>query len=272
MAKIRELVENYPMVAMDTEFPGVVARPLGPFKSSSDYHYQTLRCNVDLLRIIQLGLTFSDRDGNLPPGTSTWQFHFKFSLTDDMYAQDSVELLQRAGIDFNKNQLDGIEPNDFGELMISSGVVLNDDIRWVSFHSGYDFGYLLKVLTASPLPAAEEDFFGLVHTYFPSIYDIKYLMKSCKNLKGGLNDLAEELQVPRVGPQHQAGSDALLTMHTFFKLKKQYFEDEIDDDKYLGVLYGLGPSYNPSFQGAAASASAAPPPMAYGGPMYPQTP
>jgi CCR4-NOT transcription complex subunit 7/8 len=187
-----------------------------------------------------------------------------------MYAQDSVELLQRAGIDFNKNQLDGIEPNDFGELAISSGVVLNDDIRWVSFHSGYDFGYLLKVLTASPLPAAEEDFFGLVHTYFPSIYDIKYLMKSCKNLKGGLNDLAEELQVPRVGPQHQAGSDALLTMHTFFKLKKQYFEDDIDDDKYLGVLYGLGPSYNPSFQGA--SASAAPPPMAYGGPMYPQTP
>lgn len=194
------------------------------------------------------------------------------SFSDDMYAPDSVELLQRAGIDFNKNQMDGIDCNDFGELMISSGVVLNDDIRWVSFHSGYDFGYLLKVLTATPLPAAEEDFFSLVHTYFPSIYDIKYLMKSCKNLKGGLNDLAEELQVPRVGPQHQAGSDALLTMHTFFKLKKQYFEDEIDDEKYLGVLYGLGPSYNPSFQGASAAAAAAPPPLAYGGPMYPHTP
>ena len=26
--------------AMDTEFPGVVARPIGEFKSTSDYQYQ----------------------------------------------------------------------------------------------------------------------------------------------------------------------------------------------------------------------------------------
>lgn len=29
--------------AMDTEFPGVVARPVGNFKNSGEYHYQTLR-------------------------------------------------------------------------------------------------------------------------------------------------------------------------------------------------------------------------------------
>ncbi len=28
---------------MDTEFPGVVARPVGSFKNSGEYHYQTLR-------------------------------------------------------------------------------------------------------------------------------------------------------------------------------------------------------------------------------------
>jgi CCR4-NOT transcription complex subunit 7/8 len=64
----------------DTEFPGVVARPLGPFKSQTDFHYQMLRVNVDLLRIIQLGLTFSDKEGRLPAGPATWQFHFQFSL------------------------------------------------------------------------------------------------------------------------------------------------------------------------------------------------
>ena len=57
---------------------------------------------------------------------------------------------------------------------------------------------------------------------FPQIYDIKYLMKSCKNLKGGLQvpqiqewfgwivmidhklqEVADTLEVKRIGPQHQ---------------------------------------------------------------------
>ncbi len=36
------------------------------------------------------------------------------------------------------------------------------------------------------------------------MYDIKYLMKFCENLHGGLNKLAEVLDVDRIGPQHQA--------------------------------------------------------------------
>lgn len=40
---IRGVVDEYPFVAMDTEFPGVVARPVGQFKNSGEYHYQTLR-------------------------------------------------------------------------------------------------------------------------------------------------------------------------------------------------------------------------------------
>ena len=63
----------------DTEFPGVVARPIGAFKTSSDYHYQTMRCNVDLLKIIQVGLTLADEEGTFPQEVSTWQFNFKFS-------------------------------------------------------------------------------------------------------------------------------------------------------------------------------------------------
>ena len=40
---IRSVVDKYPFVAMDTEFPGVVCRPVGSFRSSGEYHYQTLR-------------------------------------------------------------------------------------------------------------------------------------------------------------------------------------------------------------------------------------
>ena len=64
----------------DTEFPGVVARPIGDFKSSTDFQYQLMKCNVNLLKLIQLGLTFYDEAGNKPPGPSTFQFNFKFNL------------------------------------------------------------------------------------------------------------------------------------------------------------------------------------------------
>jgi hypothetical protein len=43
MELIRDIVDDYPFLAMDTEFPGVVARPVGNFKNSGEYHFQTLR-------------------------------------------------------------------------------------------------------------------------------------------------------------------------------------------------------------------------------------
>ena len=93
------------------------------------------------------------------------------------------------------------------------------------------------------LPKTEEAFFENLKLYFPNVYDVKYLMKSCKNLKGGLQELANELEVRRIGPQHQAGSDSLLTGQTFFKMKEMFFEDDIDDSKYLGHVYGLGTNF-----------------------------
>ena len=53
---------------------------------------------------------------------------------DDMYTPDSVEQLQKAGIDFQRHEEIGILPNDFAELMITSGLVLSHDTRWISFH------------------------------------------------------------------------------------------------------------------------------------------
>uniref|UniRef100_A0A2K6MW54 poly(A)-specific ribonuclease n=1 Tax=Rhinopithecus bieti TaxID=61621 RepID=A0A2K6MW54_RHIBE len=124
MKKIRQVIQKYNYIAMDTEFPGVVARPIGEFRSNADYQYQLLRCNVDLLKIIQLGLTFMNEQGEYPPGTSTWQFNFKFNLTEDMYARDSIELLTTHGIQFKKHDEEGIETQYFAELLMTSGVVL----------------------------------------------------------------------------------------------------------------------------------------------------
>mmetsp|Transcript_18427 Transcript_18427/g.73946 ORF Transcript_18427/g.73946 Transcript_18427/m.73946 type:complete len:173 (+) Transcript_18427:369-887(+) len=98
MAKIALILENYNYVAMDTEFPGVLARPIGTFKSKSEYNYRTLGLNVDMLKIIQLGLAFADSEGNSPKECACWQFNFEFNLLEDMYAQDTIDLLTDSGM------------------------------------------------------------------------------------------------------------------------------------------------------------------------------
>ncbi|KAG2334314.1 hypothetical protein Bca4012_000509 [Brassica carinata] len=242
-ALIREIVDKFTYVAMDTEFPGVVLKPVETFKHNSDLNYRTLKENVDLLKLIQVGLTFSDEDGNLPTcGTDkfcVWQFNFReFNIGEDIYASESIELLRQCGIDFKKNVESGIDVARFGELMMSSGIVLNDSISWVTFHGGYDFGYLVKLLTCKELPVKQADFFKLLYVYFPTVYDIKHLMTFCNGLFGGLNRLAELMGVERVGVCHQAGSDSLLTLGSFRKLKERYFPGSTE--RYTGVLYGLG--------------------------------
>ena len=51
-----------------------------------------------------------------------------------MYSPDSIELLQKSGIDLQRHEEMGIEPNDFAEFMITSGLVLVEDTKWISFH------------------------------------------------------------------------------------------------------------------------------------------
>lgn len=65
-------------------------------------------------------------------------------------------------------------------------------------------------------------------------------MKSCKNLKGGLQDVADDLGVARIGIQHQAGSDSHLTCLAFFRLRQSYFDGNLDEGKYMNHLYGIG--------------------------------
>jgi CCR4-NOT transcription complex subunit 7/8 len=65
-------------------------------------------------------------------------------------------------------------------------------------------------------------------------------MKFCNNLHGGLKNLAKLLDVQRIGPEHQAGSDSLLTSLTFIKLANRFFAGVEGASKHMGVLYGLG--------------------------------
>lgn len=192
---------------------------------------------------------------------------------------------------------------------MTSGLVLMDNVRWISFHSGYDFGYLLKLLTCqgtlmwtssrlsvwlaaafcssihpsdpvptpaplrtqrcpptrppsstssrptSPPSTTSRSVHVHVHVHV-SVHPLtrldsppdptnQFLMTAAPGLHGGLQKVAEELSVARIGPMHQAGSDSLLTAQTFFKLcQLSSFQGGVPavvaDDKYRGELFGLG--------------------------------
>ncbi|KAL0865158.1 hypothetical protein Bca101_044276 [Brassica carinata] len=249
MSLISRAINYFPYVAMDTEFPGTVCKKVTTDHASSRRDdstcYESLKTNVNMLNMIQLGLTLSDEQGNLPncgPNNKqcVWQFNFReFNLRTDMYAPDSIELLRRSGIDFARNNRSGVESIRFADLLMGSGVLLNEEIQWVTFHCGYDFGYLLKLLTGKNLPEKQSEFLYLVKTFFPRVYDIKHMIGFCYDLFGGLSSVASSLQVERVGISHQAGSDSLLTARVFGKMKERHFVG-CSLDKYCGGLYGLG--------------------------------
>ncbi len=81
-------------------------------------------------------------------------------------------------------------------IVLYSGLALNDDIKWISFHGGFDFAYLLKLLNGSHLPEKDTLFYKTLQPYFPQFYDLKYMVKDIENLKGGgLSKLASDLNV-----------------------------------------------------------------------------
>lgn len=241
---------------MDTEFPGVI---YGGNAWTSHARYDTLKSNVDALKIIQVGFTLSDANGNLPTleafyqntelfGSQTlqetyvWEFNFReFNPDLDPHAKDSIQMLKDQSINFEKNNEFGVDVNEFSELFLSSGLVMNDAVSWITFHGSSDFAYLLKILTGKKLPNNLEAFLDRVRLFFgDKVYDIKHMVRFgrfAKTCLGGLNKVATALKLNRVaGNAHQSGSDSLLAWHVFLEIKELW---EHQPQQYANVLHGL---------------------------------
>ena len=123
---------------------------------------------------------------------------------------------------------------------MTSGLVLNPDVFWISYHGAYDFGYILSLLLNQNLPKDENEFIEVLGLYFPKFCDIKRLLRDLSFLDGGLNKLVDKLGVERKGIRHQAGSDSIATVESFLTLLKSGYINDAKVFNSKNILYGIG--------------------------------
>ena len=106
-------------------------------------------------------------------------------------------MLQDAGINFDNLRQEGIEPLVLADYLTSSGLVLNEDARWITFHGAFDYAYLIKILTNQKLPETYESYKVITGQYFPTTYDTKIIANEVDDIKGtSLQKLGNEFGVP----------------------------------------------------------------------------
>lgn len=114
------------------------------------------------------------------------------------------------------------------------------NVTWICFHGLFDFAYLLHLLSNEPyLPTEEFAFQSALELYFPNAFDIKTMAEPWAHLQGSLRHLSQELKIERLGTQHQAGSDSLITAGAFFKLKEDYYNKKESLESVKNQLFGL---------------------------------
>ncbi|CAN6209425.1 unnamed protein product [Urochloa humidicola] len=249
---IESLLPKFRYAAVDTEFPGTVYRPAGAvYTLTPARRYELLKQNVDALDLIQLGLTLFDSGGRLPllPGgaAAVWEFNFReFDVRRGRHAPESIAMLRASGVDFGRTRRHGVDAAAaFGPrlrkwLRAGAGRGLGSG-GVVTFSGGYDLAYLVKAAYGPGfrMPGTAAEFEGVARSLIRRpLFDVKEMARLCPaDLRGGLDAVAAKLGVGRaVGEAHQAGSDSLLTCHTFVKMRECYFDDDGKLAKVAGVL------------------------------------
>ncbi|XP_054793132.1 probable CCR4-associated factor 1 homolog 2 [Prosopis cineraria] len=119
--------------------------------------YGALSGNLGLAKLIQVGLTLSDEQGNIPMIMSSttheakqrvWQFNF-------------CEFDPKNRSQISRHHRD----SNLQWVLMSSRLVQDDKVQWIAFGSS-DFGYMVKLLTGKKnLPETEQEFFKILKDF-----------------------------------------------------------------------------------------------------------
>lgn len=154
--------------------------------------------------------------------------------------------MRECGVNFDACNQHGIETEDFSEYLMTSGLVLNPLVTWVSYNGLFDYGYLLRILTNAPLPIAGptpekpdtplySKFLGTLELYLKRCFDLKAIVRAKgEGAKYQLKVMAQMAGVPPLSPQNQSGSNAMQTLGLFAK----YYNEKVEKDMIF-VLSGI---------------------------------
>ncbi|XBW35410.1 hypothetical protein QEN19_000976 [Hanseniaspora menglaensis] len=249
-SSIRELVTKYNVVSINVESAGTLARPIGKFRGKRDYVYQTIKVNVDLFNVFKIGISLCDQFGNKPEGIfSTWQLHFQVDPETEMVPSEFLDFLDAASTipETSASELKntGINLVELAVLLTDSGLLMNNNVTWISHSGAYDFAYLLRLVSNKPLPSTRELFLSELDKFFPNYYDLDLINQRLNYqifMLSGMKDelflppqhlemLADGLQIPQLPHYKTTGGVSLLILITYnhlCALTKKKFPDERD--------------------------------------------
>ncbi|CAN6457348.1 unnamed protein product [Victoria cruziana] len=249
---IRQVVVQHNYVTVATRVIPVAAA-VGPASSSSDAptgtrqtldeNYAFFRQRSDAVRLLQIGLTFSDEGGNLPKDPATgerciWELNVKVAKSVEEIDDSFRQHLTEKGVDVDFNMKHAIHPDVLCIGFWCMDALMKERIRWVVFRAGAAFGPLLNIMReAEKLPERREDFLDVVKLYFPKFYEVRRMMAAC-GLSGTIQEVAKVLGVAVTEGQmfNQAGPDSLLTLQVFLGLRKRHFRQGIPEDRANSIF------------------------------------
>jgi len=200
------------VLALDMEFPGFLKEE--PRVCEKGERYQALRENVNFMWPIQFGVAVASASGTLK---GAWTFNLAFDADKDPSSASGMAFLRRVGVDFARHRTEGIPSAMIGRRLASSSLVgwHRQAPWWLTFSGSYDLGFLLKLLSCGrPLPWEAASFDKALSVVCPWRHELRDQLP-----RGSLEDLGKQHGIPRQGPAHTAGSDALLTLELFLQLE-----------------------------------------------------